>query len=121
MEVRGAGAIERVFGIPDSPVSGTLVGTARPLSALRLPFMADVDQILAVLQTNATTVAVSGTLRKPQVRTTTLDEVSEAVRALLLGDVQREQRRRSPRIGSLQSTPGFSATRRAGPAIPIAG
>jgi hypothetical protein len=47
-----------------------------------------------VLQTNATTVAVSGTLRKPQVRTTTLDEVSEAVRALLLGDVQREQRSR---------------------------
>ena len=94
VEVRGAGAVEKLFDLPHSPIHGTLVGTARPLSALRLPFMADVDQILAVLQTSATTVAVSGTLREPKTRTTTLDEAGEAVRALLLGDVQREQRGR---------------------------
>ncbi len=90
VEVRGAGAVDDLFALPDSPIAGTLVGTARPLSALRLPFMADVDQILSVLQANATTVQVSGTLRQPDVRPTTLDEVSDTVRALLLGDVQRE-------------------------------
>jgi hypothetical protein len=90
VEIRGAGAIDEIFALPDSPIAGTLVGTARPLAALRLPFMADVDEILAVLQANATTVQVSGTLREPGVRATTLDEVSDTVRALLLGDVQRE-------------------------------
>ena len=94
VEVRGAGAIDEIFGLPESPIAGTLVGTARPLSALRLPLMADVDQILSVLQANATTVQVSGTLREPDVRLTTLDEVSDAVRALLLGEVRRESGRR---------------------------
>jgi hypothetical protein len=92
VEVRGVGAVGEIFTLPDSPISGTLVGTARPLRDLKLPFMADVDEIFSVLQSNATTVAVSGTLREPNVRPTTLDQISDTLRAMLLGDVHRENR-----------------------------
>src|SRR5262249_39996991 len=43
--------IEDIWNLPHSKIEGYVVGSARPLSALKIPFLADVDKIMAVLQT----------------------------------------------------------------------
>ncbi|WP_428937023.1 hypothetical protein [Fontivita pretiosa] len=90
--IRAAGEIRDVWNIPDSPIEGSAVGSARPLSELKLPFMADVDQILGVLQANVTPVTIGGTLRRPIVKPATFGELGQTMRKLLLGDVREETR-----------------------------
>ncbi len=92
IEIRAVGSISDIWDLPDSPLSGVAVGSARPLSNIKLPFMADVDQVLGVLQSNVTTVRVEGTVRKPKVQSATFDDIGEAMRKLLLGDVKAETR-----------------------------
>jgi hypothetical protein len=91
VDVRGVGDISELFSLPDSSVRATLVGSARPLKDLRLPFLADVDQILSVVQANVTTVRIEGTVRQPKVRTATFDEIGEEMRQILLGEVKPEK------------------------------
>jgi hypothetical protein len=89
VEVRGAGTIHDIWKMPDSSLDGWAVGSARPLKDVKLPFFADADQIFAALQTNATTFRVDGTVRKPKAAPAALREVGEAMRALIIGDVQQ--------------------------------
>lgn len=91
LEVRGAGSIGDIFALPDCTLSGMLVGTTRPLKDIRLPFFANLDQMLTALQSNATTVQVSGTLREPKTRLTTFDQMGDNLRTLLIGDVRGER------------------------------
>jgi hypothetical protein len=72
-------------------VHATLVGSARPLKDLRLPFMADIDEILSAVQANVTTVRVEGIVRQPKVRTATFDEIGEEMQQVLLGEVKTER------------------------------
>jgi hypothetical protein len=77
--------------MPHSKIEGYVVGSARPLSALKIPFLADVDQIMAVLQSNLTTVKVSGTVEQPQVKTATFSDVGDALKRFMGAQVQGEQ------------------------------
>ena len=54
--------INDVWPIPHSRVFGYVVGSARPLKDLKLPLLADVDQIMGVLQQDLTTVKLDGPL-----------------------------------------------------------
>ena len=91
VEARAASiSIANIFKLPDSPLDGYIVGSARPLADIKLPFFADVDQILTVLQSGLTTVKIEGTVRNPKAKIVPFSEVSDALRRLLIGDVKGE-------------------------------
>ncbi|MGB7159931.1 MAG: hypothetical protein WBD40_17830, partial [Tepidisphaeraceae bacterium] len=93
-EIRATTTIHEVWKLPDSPIEGTAAGSVRPFSALRLPLLADVDDVLNVLQQDVLPVRISGTVRHPRVELVPFSEISGAMRSLLLGDVQEETRGR---------------------------
>jgi hypothetical protein len=84
--------IANVWQTPDSPIFGYIVGSARPLKDLKLPLLADVDQVLNVLQQGLTTVRVEGTVAEPKARLATFDEVGDAFKRFIIGDVNAEAR-----------------------------
>ncbi len=88
-EIRATGEFHNIWDMDQAEVSATIVGIGRPFRDLELPFMADVDDIFAALQRNATTVRVSGTIREPEVRQATIDEIGQGLRSLFLGEAER--------------------------------
>ncbi len=85
-------AVQKIWQMPDSPIHGTAVGTARPLKEIKLPFLADVDQILTALQGAVTTVGIKGTVRERKIEPLMLNEIGGDMRRLLVGDVKSETR-----------------------------
>lgn len=90
LEVRAIAQISDIWNIPDSALSGTAVGTARPFKEIKLPFLADVDQTLAALQSNASTVRISGTVRTPKTESGVFADIGEGLRTMLVGDAKSE-------------------------------
>ncbi|MDB5357245.1 MAG: hypothetical protein JWN24_3698 [Phycisphaerales bacterium] len=90
-EVRAVAVIKEIWKIPDSPISGTAAGSARPLRNVKLPGLADFDTILATLQRDLTGVRFSGTLRHP---ITTgpigITDFGAELNRMLVGDVSSE-------------------------------
>ena len=84
--------ISDVWKIPNSPINGYVVGSARPLSALKLPLIADVDQILSVLQSNLTTVRIDGTVAHPKVKQSTFSDVGSGLKQFLSGEVTKTRK-----------------------------
>jgi hypothetical protein len=94
---RGADArarieIEDVWKGGDSPIYGSAVGSLRPFKNLKLPFMADVDEVLNVLQSNVTSVVLQGTVADQQTRPVPFAELNTAMKSFLLGDIRAETR-----------------------------
>lgn len=84
--------IADVWDAPDSPIDGFLVGSARPLKDMRLPLLADVDQILNVVQSDLATVRISGTVADPEVAPVPFGEAGEALKRFIVGEVRNETR-----------------------------
>ncbi|HEV2292713.1 MAG TPA: hypothetical protein VGR35_02595 [Tepidisphaeraceae bacterium] len=89
-EIRANANVRRVFRLPYSPLEGTAVGSVRPFSSLKLPLLADVDDVLAVLQSDVTPAVVGGTVKEPTVKLVPFGEIGASMRSLLLGDVRDE-------------------------------
>ncbi len=90
-EVHAEGRIANVSKFPDSPISGSAVGSARPLSSLKLPFIADVDQIFNLISSDLTSVSFnSPNLRdlKKHIQPVSFRDIGNAMRAIILGDVR---------------------------------
>jgi hypothetical protein len=83
--------IHDAWKMPDSPMEGYVVGSARPLAALKLPLLADVDQVLSVLQSNLTTVRVDGTVAAPDPKIATFNEVGSGFKQFLTGKVNESR------------------------------
>jgi|GEM_PF-4270467 len=75
-----------LFTADDWPISGYVVGSARPIRDIKLPFMDDLDDLLHALQGTITTMKVEGTVRKPTVTPATLSELGGSVRDILLNE-----------------------------------
>jgi hypothetical protein len=97
-EARAIVQIDEVWRLPDSPIRGTVAGTARPFRDIKLPFLSNynLDTIMTALQTDLTTVAVTGTVKDPKVGTVAFSDLGEGMRNLLLGDFEKERRQASP-------------------------
>ena len=98
-EIRAIADIDEVWRMPDSPVEGTAVGTARPFRDIKLPFLStyDLDSILTVLQTDLTTVRTTGSVRSPVIQPLAFSDLGEGMRMFILGDFKqadRKERRR---------------------------
>ena len=81
-----------IWNLPTNNLDITAVGSAQPLQNIKLPFLADVDKIFAVLQGSLTTVKVGGTLEAPTVTPGVFADLGQGLRKILLGDVQAETR-----------------------------
>ncbi|HWE92715.1 MAG TPA: hypothetical protein VG269_01965 [Tepidisphaeraceae bacterium] len=90
-EVRAVATIGEIWKIPDSPISGTAAGSARPLRNIKLPLLADFDTILATLTRDLTGVRFSGTLRHPiTVGPIGFTDFGADLNRMLVGDVSSE-------------------------------
>jgi hypothetical protein len=93
VEVWSSGlAMDDVWRLPHNPIHGYVVGSARPLSALKIPLLADVDQIMSVLQSNLTTVKISGTVEEPKVESATFSDLGEGFKMFMKGEVDENAR-----------------------------
>jgi hypothetical protein len=92
LQIRGSGAVEDIFLKHASPISGYAIGTVRPLRDIKLPYMAQVDDVLAALQSDVTTFRIGGTIRDPKVETGAFNEIGGTLRRMILGDVEAETR-----------------------------
>jgi hypothetical protein len=90
VEVRANLTVNDVWKVKKAPIFGFAVGTARPLKEIKLPWLADADQIFNVLQRDLTTVRVSGEVGDPNVTTAAFSELTQSMRRLLLGDVKHD-------------------------------
>ncbi|MBV8780076.1 MAG: hypothetical protein JO353_01650, partial [Phycisphaerae bacterium] len=82
----GLATVHDLRKYPKSSLEGTLAGTFRPLSEIKLPFFADADQIFSVLQSNLTSIVLDGTIEKPKYTQQAASELGSAMRRFLLGD-----------------------------------
>jgi hypothetical protein len=94
VEARSSGIeIDDVWTIPRSRVFGYIAGSARPLKDLKLPFLADVDQIMGVLQQNLPTVKLDGPLEHGgNAKIVPFGEAGDALRRFIVGEVNTETR-----------------------------
>ncbi|MDB5318636.1 MAG: hypothetical protein JWN40_267 [Phycisphaerales bacterium] len=92
VDIWASAAVLNIFKGVDSPIEGTAAGSARPLKDLKLPFMADVDQILGALQGAVATASIQGTLKDPQPKVIPFAQTGEAFRRFMVGEVKNEVR-----------------------------
>jgi hypothetical protein len=91
LQIRSAGTVEDLF-LKQRPISGYAIGTVRPLRDIKLPYMAQVDDIFAALQSDVTTFRIGGTVRDPTADVAALNDIGGGLRRLILGDVEAETR-----------------------------
>jgi hypothetical protein len=92
VDIWASAAVVNIFKGADSPIEGTAAGAARPLKDLKLPFMADVDQILRALQGGLATASIQGTVRDPVPKVIPFAQSGEAFRRFMVGEVKNEVR-----------------------------
>ena len=92
IEARGTGRISDVWQLGNAELSGFVIGSARPLKDLKIPFAADLDQILTAFQRDAIPVSIGGTIQKPKARLALFSDITQGLRTLILGDVNAETR-----------------------------
>lgn len=92
VEARGTGRITDLWQLGNAEMSGFVIGSVRPLKDLKIPFAADLDQILTTFQRGATTVRVAGTIQKPKASIGLFSDITQGLRTLILGDVNAETR-----------------------------
>jgi len=94
VEVRAQARVDNLAIIPDSPLSGTAVGLARPLKNLKLPILSsllpDVDSFLSALQGSAVSERIGGTLHAPKMSLILFGDIGAGLRDLLVGDAQAQ-------------------------------
>jgi hypothetical protein len=92
IEARGVMEVKRIWDMPDSPITGQIVGTAQPLKNTKLPFLADVNDIMKSLQGSAAPVGVRGTVFEPEGYSIVFQEIGDVMKRFLTGDVESETR-----------------------------
>ena len=87
---RGAFSLGDVSKVKDSPISGYILGTVRPLKDLDLPLIGTFDSILDALQRSATTLRLDGTMEKDKLKVTpvSLKNASGDLKNILVGESQ---------------------------------
>jgi len=92
VDIWASATVLDVFKGAQSPIEGNAAGSARPLKDLKLPFMADVDQILKALQGSIATASIQGTVGEPQPRVIPFAQSGETFRRFMIGEGKNEVR-----------------------------
>jgi hypothetical protein len=87
-EIDALATISNVANLPDSKLSGSAIGSLRPLSQIKLPFFSDVDTLLAILQQGLTSVTLGGTVRDYKVQAALFKDLGGEMKNYLLGNAE---------------------------------
>jgi hypothetical protein len=90
VEVRATATTTQIWNLPDNPITGIAVGTLQPLRNRKLPLLADINDILAAIQSDLTTIAIEGNARKPVPRPMFFGDVGGEFQRFIVGDVRSE-------------------------------
>lgn len=93
LDMRATGQVQDVFRAPGSSISGYAIGSARPLRDIRLPFMAELDDIIGAIQTNVTTFRIEGTIRDPKVLPAAFTDINDTLRRIVFDELGLGNRR----------------------------
>jgi hypothetical protein len=85
IDMRGVATVYDLRQGKASPVKGALAGTLQPFRDIKLPFMADADDILNAIQQFVTPVAISGTVGDMKSTLVTFDDVADTLRGVFSG------------------------------------
>src|SRR5262249_3449470 len=88
VQLHGTGHVRDITHLSESPIDLVVAGAARPLKNLWLPIVTDVDEIIAVLQSNVPTIRATGTLAQPQVVPVLLEQAGSDLKEMLMGEVR---------------------------------
>lgn len=83
VEIRGSGEIQDFTKGADSPITGLVFGTTRPLKGLDLPGISELDELMQALQVGSAVVEVAGTLGNAETKVVPLPNVTEPIRNLI--------------------------------------
>jgi hypothetical protein len=88
IEVRGVATIDQMWKFPESPLHGSVVGTARPLKNIKFPIFAEADAIFSALQGTLTSVMFDHTVHDPgNYQLVSLAQLGSELRGILLGEI----------------------------------
>ena len=87
-ELRALLTIDKLWNLPNSKIHGNAVGSSRPLASIQLPFVAEADRLLALLQNDLISVDITGSVEHPKTQQIFLKDLGRAMRTLLLGEVR---------------------------------
>jgi hypothetical protein len=88
IEVRGVATVDQMWKFPDSPLHGSVVGTARPLKNIKFPLFAEADAIFSALQGTLTSVNFDNTVRSPgNYQLVSLAQLGSELKGILLGEI----------------------------------
>lgn len=101
-EVRGMFTIEQIWNLPNSPFRGTAIGSVRPLANLNLPFIAEIDRLIALLSSDLASIGVEGTVKKYKTYQIGLRDLGAGLRTLLFGEIPQSGRevKAGPKTGA---------------------
>ena len=77
---------ERIWEMPNSPLTGTAFGSARPFSSLKLPFISEFDRLLGLLTEDLVAIGVRGTVDDPQPYQLGLEGLGRDIKNAIFGD-----------------------------------
>ena len=87
-EIRINGEIDQLLNLPASPMNLMAVGSARPLSRIHIPGLADFDAAIGALQHDAFCVQITGPLNQPQRKQVPFADIGQDMKNFLFGDIQ---------------------------------
>lgn len=88
IEAFASGSSSHIWAGKQAGLDYVIVGTARPLKNIGLPFLADVDSVLSVLQGALTTMRVTGTVDQPKVTPMAFSELGGDILGVILGEAK---------------------------------
>jgi hypothetical protein len=89
VEVRAVAKVNDLASVPDSPITGSAVGSAMPLANTKLPLLADVGDILSALQkTILQSISIEGSVRNPKWHPILFGDIGGELRRMIVGDVR---------------------------------
>lgn len=90
-EIRLNGEIDDLPNLPHSPIDLIVVGSARPLMSINIPGISDFDAALNIIQHDAISVQVTGTLDNPRKKQIPFSGIGQEMKNFLFGDSQAGQ------------------------------
>jgi hypothetical protein len=97
-EVRAIFTIEQIWKGSKAPLYGSAIGSVRPLASLDLPFIAEIDRVIALLSADLASIGIDGTVEDPNPYQIGLRDLGGGLKTLLLGDVpQTKEQRKAPK------------------------
>lgn len=91
IEAFASGSSPNIWSGKRAGLDYVIVGTARPLKNIDIPFFADMDSVLSILQSALTSMRVTGTVGQPKVIPMAFSELGGNILGVLLGETRSMQ------------------------------